>query len=121
MFLVLLAGVAAAQAQAQPKGWVAAQIQFEKNCSKCHGNGDAQAQAAPREALMKLSPDSIYASMTTGSMSAQAKDLTDDQKRLIAQHLGGRPVGVVSAGDANSMSNRCVTNPPLGDPSSGAY
>jgi polyvinyl alcohol dehydrogenase (cytochrome) len=70
---------------------------------------------------MKLSPEAIYASITTGSMSTQAKDLTDDQKRLVAQHLGGRPFGVASAGDANQMSNRCATNPPLGDPSSGAY
>jgi polyvinyl alcohol dehydrogenase (cytochrome) len=124
MFMFLLlpwAGVVAAQQQAQPKGWAAAQVQFEKNCSKCHGNGNSQAQAAPREALMKLTPESIYASMTSGSMSVQAMDLTEDQKRLIAQHLGGRPVGVASAGDAKAMSNRCAANPPLGDPSSGAY
>jgi polyvinyl alcohol dehydrogenase (cytochrome) len=122
MFLLSLwAGVAAAQQQSQPKGWVAAQVQFEKNCSKCHGNGNSQGQAAPREALMKLTPEAIYASMTSGSMSVQAMDLTEDQKRLIAQHLGGRPVGVASAGDAKAMSNRCAANPPLGDPSSGAY
>jgi polyvinyl alcohol dehydrogenase (cytochrome) len=122
MFLLSLwAGVAAAQQQSQPKGWVAAQVQFEKNCSKCHVNGNSQAQAAPREALMKLTPEAIYASMTSGSMSVQAMDLTEDQKRLIAQHLGGRPVGVASAGDAKAMSNRCAANPPLGDPSSGAY
>jgi polyvinyl alcohol dehydrogenase (cytochrome) len=113
------AGVAAAQQPAQPKGWIAAQVQFEKNCSMCHGN--SQAQAAPREALMKLTPEAIYASMSSGSMSVQAKDLADDQKRLIAQHLGGRPVGVVSAGDAKTMSNRCEANPPLGDLSSGEY
>jgi len=115
------AGVAAAQQQAQAKGWIAAQIQFEKNCSKCHGNGNSQAQAAPREALMKLSPEAIYLSMTSGSMSVQAMDLTDDQERLIAQHLGGRPVGVQSVGDAKAMSNHCATNSPLSDPSSGAY
>lgn len=122
MFLFLpLSCMAAAQQQAQPKGWVAAQVQFEKNCSKCHGNGDAQAQAASREALMKLSPEAIYASMTTGSMSIQAKDLSDDQKRLIAQHLGGRPFGVASAGEAKAMSNHCSANPALSDPSSSAY
>jgi len=119
--LLPLAGVAHALAQAQPKGWVAAQVQFEKNCSKCHGNGDPQTHAASRGELMKLSPEAIYASMTTGSMSVQAKDLTDDQKRLIAQHLGGRPFGVAAAGHAKAMSNRCAANPPLIDPSSGAY
>jgi polyvinyl alcohol dehydrogenase (cytochrome) len=121
MFLLLpLAGVAAAQERAQPKGWVAAQIQFEKNCSKCHGNANSQGQPPTRETLMKLSPEAIYASLTSGSMSVQAKDLTDDQKRLIAQHLGGRPFGIAGIGDAKAMSNRCATNPPLGDPSAGA-
>ena len=120
--LLPLAGVAAAQtsSQPQPKGWVAAQVQFEKNCSKCHGSGDPRTHAASRGELMKLSPEAIYASMTTGSMSVQSKGLTDDQKRLIAQHLGGRPFGVAAAGDANAMSNRCSANPPLSDPSSGA-
>jgi len=70
--------------------------------------------------LMKLSPEAIYAALNSGSMTAQAKDLTDEQKRLIAQHLGGRPVAVAGAGEAKSMSNRCATNPPLGDPSAGA-
>jgi len=120
LLLLPLAGVAAAQEKAQPKGWVAAQIQFEKNCSKCHGNANSQAQTPTREALMRLSPEAIYTALTSGSMSAQARDLTDDQKRLIAQHLGGRPFGVASVGDAKAMSNRCATNPPLGDPSAGA-
>ena len=120
LLLLPLAGVASAQEQAQPKGWVAAQIQFEKNCSKCHGNDNSQVHTPTREALMKLSPEVIYASMTSGSMSVQAKNLTDDQKRLIAQHLGGRPFGIATAGDAKAMSNRCSTNPPLGDPSAGA-
>jgi len=119
--LLPLAGVAVAQEKAQPKGWVAAQVQFEKNCSKCHGNASSQAHAASREELMKLSPEAIYASMTSGSMSVQAKELTDDQKRLISQHLGGRPFGVAGAGDAKAMSNRCATNPPMSDPLSGAY
>jgi polyvinyl alcohol dehydrogenase (cytochrome) len=52
-------------------------------------------------------------------MSVQAKDLTEQQKRLIAQHLSGRPFGSAEAGDAKSMSNRCPTNPPLSDPEGG--
>ena len=116
-----MAGVAAAQEPAQPRGWVGAQVQFEKNCSKCHGNGNSQTHAASRGDLMKMTPEAIYASMTSGSMTSQAKDLTDVQKRLIAQHLGGRPYGVAAAGDAKAMSNRCATNPPLGDPASGPY
>ena len=122
MFLLLpLVFAAGAQAQTQPRGWVAAQIQFEKNCSKCHGNANSQGNAATRESLMKLSPEAIYSTLTTSSMSEHSKNLTDDQKRLIAQHLGGRPFGVADVGDAKAMSNRCAANPPLSDPSSGAF
>jgi len=106
--------------QAQAKGWIAEQILYEKNCVSCHGSPNTQARAQTREMLMKLSPEAVYASLTSGSMSAQAKDLTDEQKRMIAQHLGGRPVGIAEVGDAKSMSNRCAANPPLSDPSAGA-
>jgi polyvinyl alcohol dehydrogenase (cytochrome) len=121
VLLLPLVFAAGAQAQAQPRGWVAAQIQFEKNCSKCHGNANSQGNAATRESLMKLSPEAIYSTLTTSSMSEHSKNLTDDQKRLIAQHLGGRPFGVADVGDAKAMSNRCAANPPLSDPSSGAF
>jgi polyvinyl alcohol dehydrogenase (cytochrome) len=121
VFLLPLVFVASAQAQAPTRGWVGAQIQFEKNCSKCHGNASSQGNAATRESLMKLSPEAIYSTLTTSSMTEHSKNLTDDQKRLIAQHLGGRPFGVADVGDAKAMSNRCAANPPLSDPSSGAF
>ena len=123
--LLALAVGAAAQdqpaiGQPQAKGWIADQILYEKYCASCHGNAGTTARAQTREQLMKLSPEAVYASMTTGSMSAQAKNLTDLQKKLIAQHLGGRPVGIASMGDAKTMSNRCGTSLPFSDPSSGA-
>ena len=52
-------------------------------------------------------------------MKVQAKDLTEDQKRLIAQNVSGRAFGATGAGDAKTMPNRCASNPPLGDPSAG--
>jgi polyvinyl alcohol dehydrogenase (cytochrome) len=121
VLLLPLVFAVGAQAQAQPQGWVAAQIQFEKNCSKCHGNANSQGNAASRESLMKLSPEAIYSTLTTSSMSDHSKNLNDDQKRLIAQHLGGRPFGVADVGDVKAMSNRCAANPPLSDPSTGAF
>jgi len=117
------AGPAAAQEQqelAQPKGWVAQSTLFEIKCASCHGNVNAKEPAPGREALLKLSPEAIYASLTAGSMSAQGKGLTDGQKRAIAQTVGGRPVGIAAVGDAKAMSGRCAANPPLGDPSAGA-
>jgi polyvinyl alcohol dehydrogenase (cytochrome) len=68
---------------------------------------------------MKLTPEAVLSALMTGPMSVQAKNLTDEQKRLIAVYLGGRPLGSAEAGDAKAMSNRCATNPPLSDPSAG--
>jgi polyvinyl alcohol dehydrogenase (cytochrome) len=120
-FVIVLprAGAAAAQEQTQEAGWVAAQALFEKNCSTCHGSANSEVRAATRETLMKLPPEAIFAALTNGPMSVLAKDLTEEQKRLIAQHLSGRPFGSAVAGDAKTMPNRCATNPPLNDPSTG--
>jgi polyvinyl alcohol dehydrogenase (cytochrome) len=112
------------QSAAQPpgltKGWVAGGALFEMKCAKCHGNADTTTRTVSREGLKKMSSEAIYAAVTSGSMAAQAKDLTDGQMRAIAQHLGGRPVGIAAEGDAKTMSNRCAANPPLPDPASGA-
>jgi polyvinyl alcohol dehydrogenase (cytochrome) len=113
------AGAVSAQEQAHPAGWVAAQITFEKNCASCHGNASADTRAPNRETLMKLAPETIYAALTSGPMVVQAKNLTDEEKRLVAQHLSGRPFGSAGAGEAKAMTNRCATNLPLGDPSAG--
>ena len=68
---------------------------------------------------MKLTPEAVLSALTTGPMRVQAADLTDAQKRLIAEFLGGRRLGSRDAGDAKVMPNRCASNPPLLDPSAG--
>jgi polyvinyl alcohol dehydrogenase (cytochrome) len=70
--------------------------------------------------LMKLTPEAVYAALTTGPMVTQAKDLSEDDKRQMAAFLGGRPLGSTEAGDAKAMTNRCATNPPLGNPEASA-
>ena len=46
-------------------------------------------------------------------------ELTDEEKRAIAEYLGGRPLDTKHTGDAASMANHCATNPPPSDPASG--
>ena len=45
--------------------------------------------------------------LSTGDMVQMAKDLTDQQKRDIAEWVGGRKLGATDVGDAKKMTNVC--------------
>ena len=108
-----------------PPARIAAQAVFNSRCASCHQNAMASADqnagraasAPSTETLGQMTPEAIYAALTTGAMVGQARDLTDDQKRIIAEFFGGRPLGNADAGDAKNMTGHCDTNPPLADPS----
>jgi polyvinyl alcohol dehydrogenase (cytochrome) len=61
-------------------------------------------------ALMKLSPETIYAAITTGLMATAAQKLSDTDKRVLASYLGGRPLDLSDAGSARRMLNHCDTS-----------
>lgn len=67
---------------------------------------------------MNLSPEAIYQSLSTGSMKSYASQLSDDEKKSIAEFLAGRPLREGSSGDASSMKNHCGSAP-LGNPLQG--
>jgi polyvinyl alcohol dehydrogenase (cytochrome) len=92
---------------------------FIENCSTCHKNANEAPKAASQQTLMQMTPEAVLSALTTGAMSVQAKSLTDQQKRLIAIYLGGRPLGSAEAGDAKMMPNHCAANSDLGDPLAG--
>src|ERR1700736_3825944 len=118
---VLLSSVPPLLGQGEDRAppFVEAQGLFEKNCSTCHTTAASAAERAPaRQTLMKLTPEAIFSALNS-VMGAQAKDLNDRQKRLLAEFLGGRPLGSTQAGDAKVMPNRCPASPPLSDPSGG--
>ena len=82
---------------------------------------DARLKSAPStETLGQLSPEAIYAALTTGAMVQQAQGLSNDEKRYVAEFFGGRPLGSADAGDAKNMTNHCSANPAMRDPSAGA-
>ena len=62
-----------------------------------------------------MSPERIYEAITTGSMKTNAANLTDDDKRLLAEFMGGRKLDRDDAGDANNMPNACSNRPPVRD------
>src|SRR3954466_7638792 len=83
---------------------------FGNACETCHG----KVEEAPRpEMLKKLTPEKIYEVLTTGAMKTQAANLTDQQKKDIAEWVGGRKLGATGSGDAKIMSNPCPSNPPI--------
>lgn len=85
---------------------------FGNYCETCHGN--PKVPSAPEPATLKqMSPDRIYQTLTTGDMVPMAAHLTDQQKRDIAEWVGGRKLGPPESGEASKMSNVCSSNPPI--------
>jgi polyvinyl alcohol dehydrogenase (cytochrome) len=80
---------------------------FGNYCENCHGRVDS----APAPAMLKkMTPEHIYYVLTQGDMVPMAKDLTDQQKKDIAEWVGGRKMGAAEIGDASKMSNYCPAN-----------
>ena len=104
-----------------PTARMAAQPLFNNNCANCHKNSMSSADqnalketnAPTTDTLATMTPEAIYAALTTGAMAQQASKLADDEKRILAEFFGGRPMSAGDAGDARNMTNRCASNPPL--------
>jgi polyvinyl alcohol dehydrogenase (cytochrome) len=92
---------------------------FQTHCMGCHGNPQVPQAPAP-DAIRQMTPEKIYEALTTGPMKPQGDQLTDDQRKMLATFLSGRPLGSLKQGDAKDMPNHCASNPPLEDPSRGA-
>ncbi len=87
---------------------------FKNNCTTCHGI--VPVEHAPTEATIKqMPPERIFEAITTGSMKTNAAGLSDADKRLLAEYMGGRKLDDGAAGDMKSMPNGCTTNPPVRD------
>jgi polyvinyl alcohol dehydrogenase (cytochrome) len=96
------------------------EIVFGQRCASCHANPNMSNRAPDLKTLMKLTPEKVYEAVTTGTMSVPAQGLSDQEKRAVAEYLGGRPLDLTDTGSAEKMANRCASNPPLADPSAGA-
>jgi polyvinyl alcohol dehydrogenase (cytochrome) len=112
-FSVSFAIPAAAQKLANPLPISPGQTVFEQHCASCHASLKAADRAPDVNTLMTFAPEAVYAAVTTGSMSVPARDLSDQQKRDVAEYLGGRPLDLTDSGSAEKMSNRCETNSPI--------
>lgn len=93
---------------------------IEQKCVSCHEH-PATGSRAPSFATMKLmTPEKIYGALTAGPMVVVVgNQLTDMEKRRVAESITGRLIGSTGAGDAKAMPNHCPSNPPMDDPASG--
>jgi len=88
---------------------------FQTRCMGCHGNPNVP-QAPQPSAIRQMSPERIYAALTTGPMQAQGASLSEDQKKMLAAFMSGRPLGSTRSGDYSAMGGHCPSNPAMGAP-----
>ena len=105
----LLLSLTVQQALAQPAPVLNAQSLFEQNCASCH---------ADRATLNKLTPESVYRALNSGTMRPQAASLNEAAKRSISEYLTGSKLNIGQFADAKQMPNRCSGNSRLTDPGS---
>ena len=86
---------------------------FQTKCMSCHGNPNVPLAPQP-SAIRQMSPERIYDALTNGPMKSQGDALSEDQRRMVAIFMSGRPFGTLQQGDAGQMPNRCVSNPEIG-------
>ena len=104
--LVFVSG--AALAQAPPPG----QALFQSKCVICHSAGGG---APDLPVLNTITTEHIFDVLLKGPMQAAAADLTNRQRRSIAEFLGKRTFEDPAAGDIKKMTNACPSNPALGN------
>ena len=60
---------------------------YRNHCVQCHEGTTYKAPA--RTFIAMMSPDAIYAALTTGVMQTQAAKLSNEQRREVAEYLSG--------------------------------
>src|SRR5690349_18305296 len=85
---------------------------FQQHCVACHGN-PAYERAPSPAALRAMSPERIYAALTSGVMKPIGDTLSEEDRRRVSESLAGQLLGSAQAGDASTFPNRCTHNPPL--------
>src|SRR6266700_4032885 len=63
---------------------------FEQHCTNCHGNPAGPKGALDGLKLRQMAPEAIYAAL---GRAPHANVPSDQEKRAIAEYLGGRKIG----------------------------
>jgi polyvinyl alcohol dehydrogenase (cytochrome) len=82
---------------------------YRERCATCHEAGVPR--AANRDALAKLTPDAVRAALTTGSMRAQATDLSPAQIDALSRLVGRATAGATGAANTCRSDATAFTDP----------
>jgi polyvinyl alcohol dehydrogenase (cytochrome) len=86
---------------------------FQSKCLSCHGKPQYERAPSP-SALREMTPEHLFEVLSTGVMlPVVGKDLSERERRQVAESIAGRLMGTALSGDAAKMPNRCAANPPL--------
>jgi polyvinyl alcohol dehydrogenase (cytochrome) len=85
---------------------------FQRQCVACHGNPTYERAPSPAT-LRAMSPERIYAALTTGVMKSVGDTQSEEDRRRVSESLAGQLLGSAESGDARKMPNRCPDNLPL--------
>ena len=105
-----------ADSPAVPASSAAQVMGFERRCATCHDNPGPTSRAPGREALRQMTPERVLAALTTGSMVSQAENMTEAQKRTMAELVTGKSFGGNAPRAAAAMKNRCPAPLALASP-----
>jgi polyvinyl alcohol dehydrogenase (cytochrome) len=83
---------------------------FAEHCALCHAAPAPDSRAPQLDALRQRTPESILDAMSSGAMMEQAKSLSVEQRRQVAEYIAGRPLGASASGDASVMPNHCAAS-----------
>lgn len=93
---------------------------FQSKCLSCHGKPQYERAPSPA-ALREMTPEHLFEVLSTGVMyPVVGKDLTERERRQVAESIAGRLMGTSLSGDAAKMPNRCASNPPVSLKADGA-
>jgi polyvinyl alcohol dehydrogenase (cytochrome) len=106
---VLVVGFATPALAQSPNGSTV----FTDHCATCHAGTDQRIPTVA--ALRQRTPETILDALVSGAMRQQGAELSDAERRAVAEFLGGRPLSASTTANAG----RCA-NPAPFDPAQGA-
>lgn len=98
------------------------ELLFNTQCVLCHGPnpappGSPNEKAPTRGQLQEFPAEAVVGTLTNGKMQLQGSQLSDAQKRLVAEFVTGKRLGEATAAKAQVV-NQCTFNRAMADPSS---
>jgi polyvinyl alcohol dehydrogenase (cytochrome) len=110
--MLIILALVASTAQAPAAQPASGRALFENHCTACHASNDPRIPSIAE--LRERTPQAIVAALTTGAMRLQGGELTDDEKRAVAEYLAGRITGPVEVKGTGACASAAAFDPASG-------